>query len=74
MDGFEIVLIERPTHIKVRIIQPKSNGRDSELTLTLKPRVAQWSREEKGTGNVQRIGFSLVPEFGGTVHAYSGST
>ena len=37
MDEPEIVLIERPTHIKVRIIKPKSNKAESELTLTLKP-------------------------------------
>ena len=47
---------------------------EEELTITLQPRVSTWSRDTAGKAKVNRIGFPLVPEFGGTVHAYCGFT
>ena len=42
--------------------------------LYLKPRVVEWARDATKKAKVKRIGFPLVPEFGGTVHACCGAT
>ena len=81
-DAPEIVLRERPTFIKVRITNPRGHRApvdarfkdENPFTLVLKPQVCIWSRDERGQAKVRRIGFPLVPEFGGTVHAYCGTT
>jgi len=33
-----------------------------------------WSRDNGGFARVKRLGFALVPEFGGTIHGYCGET
>ena len=38
------------------------------------PRVRVWSRDNAGYAKVRRIGFSVAPEFGGTIHGYCGDT
>jgi len=48
-------------------------GEEGELTLLLQPKVCPWARDAGGKAKVNRIGFPLVPEFGGTVHAYCGT-
>ena len=73
-DDPEIVLFERPTYIRVRIIKARMKAGEKPETLLLKPQAVIWSRDRQGYAKVKRIGFPLVPEFGGTVHAYCGST
>ena len=41
---------------------------------TLGVQMRQWSLDPAGTVKVQRYGFPVVPDFGGTAHAYCGST
>ena len=41
---------------------------------TLRPQRKQWSLDKCGTVKISRFGFPLVPDFGGTAHAYCGTT
>ena len=75
----ELVLVDRPVFVKVKIIKPKTiaTAADDENegpTIFLQPRVREWSRDAANKAKVRRIGFPLVPEFGGTVHGYCGTT
>ena len=40
----------------------------------LRPGPRVWSRDKKGNAKVRRVGFALVPDFGGTAHSYQGAT
>ena len=40
----------------------------------LKPRIREWARDKAGYAKVRRLGFAIVPEFGGTIHGYCGET
>ena len=77
-DQAEIALQERPTHIKVQVNKPKvllsSGEKANDLIVVLTPKVIQWSRDRDDKAKVRRIGFPLVPDFGGTVHGYCGTT
>ena len=78
-DESELVLVDRPLALKVKIVKPRTIATvaDAETdgpTIYLKPRVKEWSRDAAKKAKVKRIGFPLVPEFGGTVHAYCGTT
>ena len=75
----ELVLVDRPLNLKVKIVKPRTIASVADAdtegpTIYLKPRVQQWSRDAAKKAKVKRIGFPLVPEFGGTVHAYCGTT
>ena len=39
-----------------------------------KPRIREWTRDKAGYAKVRRLGFAIVPEFGGTIHGYCGET
>ena len=72
-------LIERPLFVKVRIVKPRTiataaGDTEDGPVLYLKPRVVEWARGATKKAKVKRIGFPLVPEFGGAVHAYCGTT
>ena len=41
---------------------------------TLRPQRKQWSLDKGCTVKINRFGFPLVPDFGGTAHAYCGTT
>jgi hypothetical protein len=75
----ELVLLDRPLFLKIQIIKPRTiaTAADTDTEgpiLHLKPRVKQWARDALKKAWVKRIGFPLVPEFGGTVHGYCGTT
>ena len=75
-DEPEIVLRERPLELHVEVFtakpsMPKVDGKRIYI-LTMKPR--QWSVDGMGKVMIKRFGFPLVPDFGGTAHAYCGST
>ena len=38
------------------------------------PKIREWSRDKAGYARVRRLGFAIVPEFGGTIHGYCGET
>ena len=40
----------------------------------MKPRIREWTRDKAGFAKVRRLGFAIVPEFGGTIHGYCGET
>ena len=68
----EVVLEERPLRLILNFAHP-TDGNDSGI-FELQPQVRIWTRDVEGNAQVRRIGFPLVPEFGGTVHAYCGVT
>jgi hypothetical protein len=75
----ELVRLYRPLFLKIQIIKPRTiaTAADTDAEgpiLHLKPRVNQWARDALKKAWVKRIGFPLVPEFGGTVHGYCGTT
>ena len=40
----------------------------------MKPRIREWATDTAGYAKVRRLGFAVVPEFGGTIHGYCGET
>ena len=38
------------------------------------PKIREWARDNAGFARVKRLGFAVVPEFGGTIHGYCGET
>ena len=75
----EVVLVDRPLYLRVKIIKPRTiataaDDNDNGPTIYLKPRVKEWSRDAANRAKVKRLGFPIVPEFGGTVHGYCGTS
>ena len=76
MDEPELVLQHRPLKLYVEIptgtkSMPTVDGRKIyTLTVQVKP----WSLDKAGAVKIQRFGFPIIPDFGGTAHAYCGST
>ena len=72
----EVVRRQRPISLWIEVgtatsKMPEVNGkRNFELRLTTK----QWTVDQAGQMKVIRHGFPIVPDFGGTAHAYCGST
>ena len=72
----EVVFKRRPCCLYIEIPtatakMPKTNGQN---IFVLKLQQKQWSLDKSGNVQVLRLGFPLVPDFGGTAHAYCGST
>ena len=72
--GPEVVLEERPLTLRIELTHAQVDTKDDAEAniLILKPQVRVWTRDKEGQAKVRRIGFPIVPEFGGTVHAYCG--
>ena len=72
----EIVLRERPLLLLIKVATATSEMKDvyGRGVYALKPQVRVWSRDTAGNAKVRRVGFPIVPDFGGTAHAYCGST
>ena len=73
---WEIVLQRRPTKLYIEVptgtkLMPKVGDRNI-YTLTTQAR--PWSLGNAGALQLKRYGFPIVPDFGGTAHAYCGST
>ena len=47
---------------------------DGKSIYSLAVQVRQWSLDPAGDVKILRYGFPVVPEFGGTAHAYCGTT
>ena len=76
MDDPEIMLSRMPDALHLEISgatkhlqTPLANG-----MLRLTPQNRIWSRDGKGNAKVRRRGFEVVPDFGGTAHAYCGDS
>ena len=72
----ELVLRLRPTHLLIYVEtatakMPNDHG-EKVYALPVKSRV--WSRDAAGNAKVRRTGFPIVPDFGGTAHAFCGDT
>ena len=50
---------------------PKIDGKRI-FTLTIQAR--RWTLDKAGNVKILRLGFPIVPDFGGTAHAYCGTT
>ncbi len=72
----EVVLKRRPLSLYIEV----PTGTDKMPTISgkkmyiLKVQRKQWSLDKAGNVKVTRFGFPIVPDFGGTAHAYCGST
>ena len=75
-DAPEIELLKRPLalHLKLKTATKKLLEENGEGIFVLKPKVVIWTRDEACQATVKRIGFTVVPEFGGTIHGYCGDT
>ena len=70
------MLFKRPLRLHIEVpsgtaSMPVINGRKM-YTLTVQAR--PWSLDKEGAIKISRYGFPIVPDFGGTAHAYCGST
>ena len=72
----EVVLRQRPRaiFIEVESATDKMPVVGDKRIFTLRVQVKQWSLDANGQVKVRRFGFPIVPDFGGTAHAYCGST
>ena len=76
LDDPEVVLYQRPVKLFIEVpsatkLMPTINGRKM---YTLSVQVRPWSLDKAGAIKIARYGFPIVPDFGGTAHAYCGST
>ena len=65
-DDAEVALCQRLRAIYIEV--------GGKLIYTLPVHVKQWSLDANGQVKVRRFGFPIVPDFGGTAHAYCGTT
>ncbi len=72
----EIVFMRRP--LKLFIEVPTATAKLPSIwgkpIYTLRLQKKQWSLDKQGFVKVNRWGVPLVPDFGGTAHAYCGTT
>ena len=75
-DVSEVVLQRRPTQLLIEVPTanaklPSTNGKKIfALSICMKT----WSLDRENKVPVKRYGFPIVPDFGGTAHAYCGDT
>ena len=72
----EVVLKRRPLRLYVEVPtatarMPKTGGKSIYI---LRVQQKQWTLDKSGNVKILRFGFPVVPDFGGTAHAYCGST
>ena len=72
----EIVLVRRPRYLYIELEAPTPELplTDGKPIFKVSVQVRVWSLDTTGTVKILRYGFNLVPDFGGTAHAYCGST
>ena len=72
----EVVLEQRPTQLLIKLKKPIAGFRSEcgEGVYIMKPKIREWARDKAGFAKVRRLGFAIVPEFGGTIHGYCGET
>ena len=76
LSDWEIVLQKRPRKLYIEVpsgkaVMPRIGNRK---VYTLTPQTRPWTLDTKGHFKLKRFGFPTVPDFGGTAHAYCGST
>ena len=72
----EVVLRQRPLQLFIEVISATSKMPlfEGKRIYILNVHKKQWSIDGAGKVPIIRYGFPLVPDFGGTAHAYCGST
>ena len=72
----EVVLQRRPKHLYIELEAPTRQMplTDGKAIYNLAQQGRMWSLDAAGSMKVLRYGFNLVPDFGGTAHAYCGTT
>ena len=70
----EVVIVRRPTCLFIEL--PATSTElplvDGKRSYTLRMQARPWSVDRAGNVKVLRHGFPVVPDFGGTAHAYCG--
>ena len=77
LDEHEIALCLRPTrlYIETRSAHPSLDLIDGRRIYTLYPHSKAWYKDgDTRQIEIQRVGFPLVPDFGGTAHSYCGAS
>jgi len=76
VDAPEVMLQKRPLALFIEV--PTANEKLAQTNgmkiYTLKMSVKVWSLDQGNQVRIRRYGFPLVPDFGGTAHAYCGDT
>ena len=72
----EVVLKKRPDKLFIEVftgnnLMPTVDGRK---IYSLQVQCRQWTLDKAGAIKIMRHGFPIVPDFGGTAHAYCGTT
>ncbi len=75
-DAPEVVLRQQPVELRIEILNPtkelqRTRGR---AIFVLKLQVRSWTLDKEGKVKLKRFGFPIGPDFGGTAHAYCGTT
>ncbi len=75
-DAPEIVLRQQPAELKIEILNPTKELERTrgKAIFVLKLQIRPWTLDKEGKVKLRRIGFPIVPDFGGTAHAYCGTT
>ena len=75
-DAPEVVVQERPTKlfIEVETATAKMPKIEGKRIFVLTSQARQWTLDKAGNVKILRHGFPIVPDFGGTAHAYCGTT
>ena len=76
LDDPEVVLVRRPLELYIEVATPTKATPtvDGKRIFTLTVQAKAWSLDKAGAVKIQRFGFPIVPDFGGTAHAYCGTT
>lgn len=76
MSDPEVVLQRRPQHLYIELEAPTREmpRTQGKAVYKLSVQARTWSLDAAGSVKVLRYGFNVVPDFGGTAHAYCGST
>ncbi|MEC8949150.1 MAG: hypothetical protein VX837_04025, partial [Candidatus Thermoplasmatota archaeon] len=72
----EVVLRQRPLrlHVEVATATKQMPVLDGKAIYSLTVQMRQWNLGKAGNVKILRYGFPIVPDFGGTAHAYCGTT
>ena len=72
-DHPEMVLPNFPESLHIEVHTPMSDGTVQRIVYELKRSTVIWARDKARKAKVQRTGFTVVPDFSGTAHSFTGS-
>ena len=71
-DQQEVVLPNFPESLHIEVHTPMSDGTVQRIVYELKRSSVIWARDKARKAKVQRTGFTVVPDFSGTAHSFTG--